>query len=59
MSERIICTECGKTFNPDEIVRCYDCDKPFCVECAGPDWIGVCSDCEEVFEYEEDYWDWM
>jgi len=58
MSEIIICTECSKTFDPERIVRCYDCGKPYCLECAGGDWIGVCPDCEEVFETEEDYWDW-
>lgn len=34
-------------------MRCYDCGKPFCLECVGHDWIGVCSDYEEVLEDEE------
>jgi len=58
MNKNIICTECGKARDQVKIVRCYDCGKPYCLECVGEDWIGVCPDCAEVFETEEDYWDW-
>jgi hypothetical protein len=54
----INCSECKKTLQPDEVVKCYDCGRIYCVNCAGPDWLGVCPDCEEVFEAEEDYWNW-
>jgi hypothetical protein len=53
------CLGCHKLFPEKEIVRCYDCGRTFCEECAGPAFsVGLCSDCEEVFEAEEDYYGW-
>jgi len=54
----VTCSSCGQTFPESLIIKCYDCGKPYCRDCAGPGWIGACPDCEEVFEAEEDYWDW-
>ncbi len=54
------CSVCGREFREDQLLRCYDCGRAYCEECA-PRTIkelGVCPDCEEVFEAEEDYWGW-
>ena len=57
-----VCSVCGKIVSDDECVRCGECGKVFCRECAVKDptllLLGVCKDCEEVYEAEEDYWGW-
>jgi hypothetical protein len=41
-----------------QLLRCYDCGRAYCPECAEKDpaikELGVCPDCEEVFEDNED-----
>lgn len=53
------CSVCGREFPEERLLRCYDCGKAYCPECAEKDptikELGVCPDCEEVFEAEEDY----
>jgi len=57
-----VCDGCGAEVSDDELYRCGECGKAYCVECAVADGtikkLGVCSDCEEVYEAEEDYWGW-
>jgi len=51
------CHGCHRFLDETDIMRCYDCGRTFCEECAGPAfWVGLCSDCEEVMEAEEDYY---
>jgi len=56
------CDVCGEEFPDEQLIRCYDCGKAYCPECAEKDptikELGVCPDCEEVFEDEEDEWGW-
>lgn len=56
------CSECGREVSREGLVRCFECGKAYCKECADTDLtikeLGVCPDCEEVYEAEEDYWGW-
>lgn len=57
------CLNLSEAVMPQEqLLRCYDCGKAYCPECAEKDptikELGVCPDCEEVFEDEEDEWRW-
>ena len=53
------CDVYGGEFQEDQLLRCYDCGKAYCLRCAEEDptikELGVCPDCKEVFEAEEDY----
>ncbi len=56
------CSVCGREFPEEQLIRCGECGKVYCPECAERDptilELGVCPDCEEVYEAEEDYWGW-
>jgi hypothetical protein len=58
------CDVCGEEFEEDELIRCEECGKAYCLKCAEDDpnlrEFGICSNCtesseeeEEVFEEEE------
>jgi len=53
----IICSKCGRDFPDEEILRCRECGKPYCSECAEESGsmreLGVCPDCEETWEVGE------
>ena len=52
-----ICSVCRKKFRKNQLLRCYDCGKAYCPNCAKKNptikTLGVCPDCEEVFELED------
>ena len=52
------CSVCGEEFTKEQLIRCYDCGKAYCPECAEKDLtikeLGVCPDCEEFWESEDD-----
>ena len=56
------CSVCGREFPEEQLIRCGECGRAYCPECAEQDptilGLGVCPDCEEVYEAEEDYWGW-
>jgi hypothetical protein len=56
------CSVCGLEFSEEDLIRCSECGKAYCLKCAEKDptikELGVCPDCEEVYETEEDYWGW-
>jgi len=56
------CSACGRDFPDGQLLRCWECGKAYCPECAEFDptikELGVCPDCEEVYEAEEDEWGW-
>jgi hypothetical protein len=56
------CSVCGQEVPEGQLLRCGECGKAYCSECAERDLtikeLGVCPDCEEVYEQEEDYWGW-
>jgi rRNA maturation endonuclease Nob1 len=49
-----ICSECGRDFPDEEVVRCRECGKPYCRDCADEEEsmseLGICPDCEETWE---------
>jgi len=49
------CSECHGALKEKDVLRCYDCGKPYCRKCVGQDWIGTCADCAEAVGQEEDY----
>jgi hypothetical protein len=53
------CSVCTQELSEAELIRCSECEKPYCSECAGKDALmrvlGICSDCEEAHGAEEEF----
>ena len=52
------CSVCGREFPEAKVVKCSECGKAYCEECASEEpfmsALGICSDCEEFWEAEDD-----
>ncbi|MEM2878695.1 MAG: hypothetical protein QXG10_04040 [Candidatus Hadarchaeales archaeon] len=62
MSERgetmTMCSECGRDVEEENKVKCRECGRVYCEECASNEdsmnEFGVCPDCEEKWESDEE-----